>query len=315
MRSSAALLTSLAITLSSPLALADGVVQPAESAKSREAEGADTETESPRSRSWEAPALGETTVRAERTLREEERIGAYAQPRWTAARRFPTTRIYVVPEGTLSLAWWLQTKKRIDPSRDVRFRSLYEVELGLGHRLQLDLYLETEQRNAGAWGISREKVELRYALADWGVLPGNPTLYLEWIRAQSGVHAGELKALVGGELWRGWHWGANAVFEHELGGKHANEYALTGAVARTLVDEKLSLGGELKLEAADEGPRRFAFLAYEVLAGPSLQWRPVPAAHIDLVALFGVELERASPGTPFQSAFVTEPMLVVGWEL
>ena len=29
------------------------------------------------------------------TLHEEERIGSYGQPRWTAHRRFPTTRVYV----------------------------------------------------------------------------------------------------------------------------------------------------------------------------------------------------------------------------
>jgi hypothetical protein len=55
--------------------------------------------------------------------------------------------------------------------------------MGLGHRLQLDLYLQTEQAGHQApLEIGAEKVELRWALADWGVIPLNPTLYAEFVR-------------------------------------------------------------------------------------------------------------------------------------
>ena len=33
-------------------------------------------------------------------LREEDRIGPYGQPEWTAHRRFPFTRVYVRPPTT-----------------------------------------------------------------------------------------------------------------------------------------------------------------------------------------------------------------------
>src|SRR5262245_17120649 len=58
-----------------------------------------------RLRSWELPpvtVVGESPS----SLREEERIGPYGQPRWTAARRFPTTRVYVIPEGKVEVEGW-----------------------------------------------------------------------------------------------------------------------------------------------------------------------------------------------------------------
>jgi len=50
------------------------------------------------------------TVEGERVpeLFEEQRIGSYQQPRWTATRRFPTTRVYVVPEGKVEFEYWLR---------------------------------------------------------------------------------------------------------------------------------------------------------------------------------------------------------------
>src|SRR5262245_815276 len=55
--------------------------------------------------SWEMPP---TIVRAVREgmLREEDKIGDYNQPRWTAQRLFPTTRIYVKPPGKVEFEHW-----------------------------------------------------------------------------------------------------------------------------------------------------------------------------------------------------------------
>src|SRR6266436_9927032 len=56
-------------------------------------------------RSFELPAV---TVVGEKPsdLREEDRVGSYGQPRWTATRRFPNTRVYVVPEGKIEGELW-----------------------------------------------------------------------------------------------------------------------------------------------------------------------------------------------------------------
>ena len=70
-----------------------------------------------------------------------------------------------------------------------------------------------------------------------------------------------------------------------------------------------SLGVEGNLEVTDIAGHRMDMKAYELLGGPSLQWHPVPAAHIDLVALFGAEVERGGDTVP-----LAEPTLIIGWE-
>jgi hypothetical protein len=243
------------------------------------------------------------------SLREEQRIGSYGQPRWTATRRFPGTRVYVVPAGTLGVEWWLEDKQSLAHSRDVRYRSQYEFEMGLGHRLQLDLYLQTEQDgHQQPLRIGAEKVELRYALADWGKIPLNPTLYAEFVRYDGGPPSVELKALFGEELAAHWHMGFNLVWEHWLGGDLTNEYALTTGISYSLVDQRFALGAEVKLETVDHSGDRFAFDEWEVLAGPSVAWSPVPPMHVLFAPLFGNE--KAGANTP-----LFEPTVVVGWEI
>src|SRR5690349_11654603 len=48
------------------------------------------------------------TVYGKAELRDDDRIGTYAQPRWTAQRLFGETRIYVIPQGTVEFEYWLK---------------------------------------------------------------------------------------------------------------------------------------------------------------------------------------------------------------
>src|SRR5262249_21809244 len=112
-------------------------------------------------------------------LREEDRIGPYGQPRWTAKRRFANTRVYVLPEGQVEFTYWhiSELPKHGGPTL---VQTEYEVEFGLPYRFQLDLYaVSKKQGNDGPLDFDEQRVELRYALADWGKIWGNPTLYLE----------------------------------------------------------------------------------------------------------------------------------------
>jgi len=244
------------------------------------------------------------------SLREEERIGDYAQPRWTSRRRFPTTRLYVRPAGQFGVEFWLEQKLNLNNTSEVRYRSLYELEMGLGHRMQLDLYLQTEQvGHHGPFELKSEKLELRWALANWGKIPLNPTLYAEFVRQNGGPPKVEIKGLFGGELAPRWHAGANLVFEHELGLAQENEYAITGAVSYAVCDETFSLGAEVKLESVDSAGSRLTLDNWEWLAGPSLSVSPVPQMHVLFVGLLGNE----TTGPMHTPLF--EPTLVVGWEL
>jgi hypothetical protein len=235
-------------------------------------------------RTFELPAV---TVVGEKQsdLREEDRVGTYSQPRWTATRRFPSTRVYVVPEGKIEFEYWLRPTINKDGSTDTR--SLYELEIGLPHRFQLDLYLRTDQEGDKGDMLLGEQIEVRYAFADWGKIPANPTVYFEYVMLEDRPDKIEPKLLLGGELAPRWHWGANLVAEIELGGSREHEYQLTGAVSYTIIDQKFSLGAESQLIMTDEAGNRGDFDT-EVLLGPSMQFRPLPQMTINFAPLVGL---------------------------
>jgi len=244
---------------------------------------APTET---RKRSWELPRI---VVEGEpgSTLKEEDRVGAYAQPRWTATRRFPGTRVYVIPEGKIETELWSRQTFNRDGGTEHRF--LQEVEIGLPHRFQLDLYLRQDYDTKGddkhlLWG---GQFEVRWALADWGKIWGNPTLYFEYITLEKRPDKIEPKLLLGGEIAEGWHWGANFVGEFELGGEREYEYALTSGISKTIIDSRLSLGIESVLSLTNVAGER-GTTHTSLVIGPSLQWKPVDPMTINIAPLIGV---------------------------
>ncbi len=239
-----------------------------------------------RLRSWELPPI-EVTGEPLPRLVEEQRIGAYAQPRWTATRRFPTTRVYVVPEGKAVCEYWLRAQR---DGKTTKYREMFEFEVGLPYRLQLDFYYRTEQKVRGDTYGPRENsssAELRYALADWGVLPANPTVYLEYIRRDEKPDKFEAKLLLGGELVSRWHWGLNLVGEWELGGEEEHEYALTGGLSYTVTDSVFSLGLEGKAVVADVKEDRGNY-EENYLIGPSVQIKPLPMFVLNVAPLVGI---------------------------
>lgn len=219
-------------------------------------------------------------------LREEDRIGPYDQPEWTAHRRFPTTRVYVRPPGSFGFEYW--SRPKIPRHGPAEIQTQYEFEVGLPYRFQIDMYMVHNQTgNEGEADFNEQKFEVRYALADWGVLPLNPTLYVEIDNKDQEPDVIEYKLLFGDEFASSWHWGSNLVLEHETGGELTNEYELTFGVSKTLVDEKWSAGGELKASLADTHDDRGNY-EEELKIGPSVQYRPRPNIHMDFAPLIGI---------------------------
>ncbi len=240
-----------------------------------------------RLRSWEMPPV---VVEGEAGpgLREEERVGSYGQPRWTATRRFPSTRVYVVPEGKVEVEGWARaTVNRSEQGGGTDWRFLQELEIGLPYRFQLDLYLRQDYSTESDKTKFGGQFELRWALADWEQIWGNPTLYFEYITLENRPDKIEPKLLLGGEIAEGWHWGANFVAELELGGEREYEYAFTGALARTILDERLSLGVETVVSLTDVQGDRGNFNT-SVVVGPSIQWKPAHGFTINVAPLIGV---------------------------
>ena len=64
------------------------------------------------------------------------------------------------------------------------------------------------------------------------------------------------------------------------------EYSGDAAISYTLIDRKLSVGLELKVE--NEAPPDETGPPIEVDLGPSIQWRPTHNTHLDVVPLVGL---------------------------
>ena len=248
---------------------------------------------------YELPAITVSGAKPSE-LREEDRVGSYGQPRWTATRRFPNTRVYVIPEGKIEAEFWFIP--RFLKSGETNGRYLAEIEYGLPYRLQLDLYYRLDIDESGK-GQNGAQIEVRWALADWGKIWGNPTIYLEYIPHEFDSDAVEFKLLFGDELAPRWHWGVNFVGEFETGGGREYTYEIDGGISYTLIDEKFSIGAETKIEFTSvKGDR--ANYETSILVGPSLQWRPMPQLSINVAPLFGVTPDSAN----------ARVYINVGWE-
>ncbi|MCX7007823.1 MAG: hypothetical protein NTY53_11355 [Kiritimatiellaeota bacterium] len=213
-------------------------------------------------------------------LKEAQAIGPYEQPEWTTERRFPTTRVYLqqTPWSQGVEAWW-RGKWFKDGTSEHRYEA--EYELGLPGRMQLDVYQ--------AWKTDKEHItkpeytsaELRYALADWGKLLFNPTLYGEAKVVPDGPNVLE------GKLLQRIHWGVNFVWEEETGGERTRELAFSHAASYTVLDQCLSVGYELNYAQESVAGAR-AEPEKTLVIGPSVQWRLTRNTHLDLVPMFGV---------------------------
>ena len=238
----------------------------------------------PRLRSFELPAI-EVVGERQPALKEEQLVGDNEQPRWTAARRWPGTRVYVIPPETAEFEFWLRPTSPRHGKTELR--SLYELELGLPYRLQLDLYLRTESASHEPTQLG-ESVELRYAFAKWNEIWGNPTLYAEWSRLEDESDAIEFKLLLGGEIAPRWHWGVNLSDELNTGGRREIEIEITGGISYTLADSKFSVGIETEDGVVDTHGHRGRFDEKFFFLGPSVQYRPTEQFHIDFAPLVGL---------------------------
>ena len=218
-------------------------------------------------------------------LNEEQSVGPNFQPEWTAERRFSTTRIYVLPPWQIEFEQWWKGKYPRQGAGEHLFQS--GIGIGLPHRLQFDLYENIEQTSAGGTRHNGVQVEMRWALAEWGKIPLNPTLYGEWKFNDHSPDAYEVKLLLGEELAPHWHWGFNLLYEQEVAGGRGSETGFSQALSYSALDGKLGLGVEMQLERTS-GPDFRGKPALEFLLGPSVQWRPASRLHLDLVPLFGL---------------------------
>ena len=232
-------------------------------------------------------------------------IGEYNQPVWSTTRMFPSTRSYVMtPKGNVKYEKWFDFRDRRDGPTQVRMRD--EFAFGLGNRLELDLYAHTvydgpsNDRKFDTRGFSWE---LRYALADWGKLPGNPTLYFEH-KLMNGREGIEPKLLLSDRVGNtDWIWATNFIYEANLGGtkeEQEREYAVTASLGK-VVNNSLMLGVSSHYRAYDYDKN-----IKEFYAGPVVNWRISPQARLSLEYM---------PRVSNQGYYDSRSFVIFAWDL
>lgn len=229
------------------------------------------------------------------------KVGPYKQPLWTTIRMFPSTRVYVMnPPNTVMYEKWFDIRQRRNGPAQIRMRD--EFTFGLGKRLQLDVYSHTVYDGYNGdkefkWrGFSWE---FRYALADWGKIWGNPTIYWE-TKMLDGRWGIEPKLLLGDRIGRNGVWGFNAIYEGNLGGtkeEQEREYAYTASYAKILNND-LTLGVSHMFRYNDyEGGSQEWYL------GPLVQYRFTNKAYLNIEHMPGLN----------QDSKLSRTTIIFGW--
>lgn len=222
---------------------------------------------------------------------DQQLVGPYAQPVWTTQRPFATTRAYVLPAGTAQVEQWVRpTWKRGDKTE---YRFLEELAVGLPGRFQLDIYERwNSEPDANGNNVANHEgvqLELRWAVADWGVLPLNPTFYIEWVERggpQEKPNKYEAKLLLADNLTENIYYSSNVILEQETSGERETEIGWSHALATTVIDRRLLAGIEAVWSGTNVHDNRSHYdIAF--LIGPSLQFRPTNRTFVDVVGLFG----------------------------
>ncbi len=226
----------------------------------------------------------------------QTKVGPYNQPLWSTMRMFPSTRVYVMnPPGSVMYEKWFDIRDRRDGPAQIRMRD--EFTFGLGKRLQLDLYSHTvydgENGNKTfSWrGFSWE---LRYALADWGKIWGNPTIYYE-MKMLDGRWGIEPKLLLGDRIGNKGIWGLNLIYEGNLANTKEDrepEYASTASYGH-IINNDLTLGVSGMYRRNDYGGG-----SNELYFGPLVQYRFNGHAYLTVEMMPGFTQEsKASRST------------------
>jgi hypothetical protein len=215
----------------------------------------------------EDPATAEgvrvTGVAPER-LSQQTLVGPNQQPEWTTTRAFGASRVYVRPPGSIAInSFWTPEFKDGEDAHAFR----HEIEIGLPYRFQLDLYQNWNIEDGKSF-YKGSSVELRYALAKWGKIPLNPTLYGEWNFNDNAPDVWELKLLLGESFADRWNW------------------ALSSALTYAVIDPTLNIGIEMLWERKTEKESR-SDPEHEFLIGPSINVHPTRWSFVTVAPLIG----------------------------
>jgi hypothetical protein len=239
----------------------------------------------------------------------EELIGPYAQPRWSARGRFSSdTDVYVLPPYSFYIDLDYDGTVLRHGKPDHLFTQ--EYELGLPYRFQLAWEFYEEAIN-GHREIPFTLIEARYALADWGKIPFNPTFLGEYKWGTGRNYIGqetdrgdggdseeasaptrisnsyELRLLLGQEIAKKIEFAANIFIEQETSKDREREIGFSTAWSYALRGEGLKIGLETRYSNESQPGQRH--LAKNIVQlGPAFAFKPTPHTRLDIAPLAGI---------------------------
>ena len=228
------------------------------------------------------------------------------QPEWLAARPFGESDVYVLPRGVSVFGAGLRS---VGPaSGATATESAYRADFGLPARFQIGVHAtgRAEGHDGAIGNIDAQALEMRWAFAEWGRVWGNPAVEIGWTEASRGADVATVKLLVAGGRATGWRWSSNVSWAQQAGAEREVERAVTAGAAYA-PGRVVSIGVEARVALTDRlvsgGGARTA-MSHELLAGPSLQLRPVRRLFIDFAPLFGATSDSSRSRTT----------LLAGWQ-
>ena len=255
-------------------------------------------------------AKAQQTATEERIVVTGDDIGsAYGAPGAFSRTRFaPLTTAYVLPPWT----FYFGTIYEGDAFREGKPDNLFtqEVEMGLPHRFGVAAETKFEHFDGGG-GLSTVSLEGRYAFADWGKIPLNPTVFAEYkfgvgnIRHEEGPppppgeaeeesgppkipNAYELRLLLADEFFGRLEWAMNGFFEMETTGDRGREWGVAQSIVTPILlpHEKLKVGLEMEYKNFTVKDTRGS-PENSFVIGPTVSFRISKNTRFDLSALAG----------------------------
>jgi len=225
----------------------------------------------------------------------QQLIGPYNQPRWTARGRFSSDLdVYVLPPFLFYTDFdYTGTVPRRHGQTDNLFTQ--EFEMGLPRRFQLS-YENNFEIIGPHTQETEHTIEARYALANWDVIPLNPTLFTEYHFGVGKDYENdgdplpdsvELRLLLGEQFGKRCQWALNGFWEQQLGGDRETEIGFAQALSYSIRDEYLKAGVEMQFVRRTDIDTH-AHPEYEFDLGPSFSWKPSRRTRLDIAPLFGL---------------------------
>jgi hypothetical protein len=272
-----------------------------------------------------APSESTTLVEPSLIIIGDELPSAYGAPGAFSRSRFsPITNGYVLPPGEVFAALIYEGDAFDEGPSDHTFTQ--EVELGLPYRFGVAIENSLEFFDGDTSNRSFS-IEGRWALADWGKIPLNPTLFAEYkfgtgrilheegpeqemmmeedgqepspdeeqmMREEKGGRpdqpdAYEFRLLLSEEIAKNVEWAFNAFLENETTGDRGREWGFAQSiqVPVLLPHERLKVGLEMQYKNFTVKDTRGDPM-HSFVIGPSFGFKPTARMRFDIAPLFGV---------------------------